>query len=167
MPYFGLHSYQHANASNYGPGLRFGTLMGGRPSDIISLNGELSFDKGNASVPSGIGYSEWAVDLAFSPLAQIPVGPVEIVLGPKLGIFVTQTEVSQSGFETKADTDGWIAGANGGLFVPVSPTTSLGLLVSFESKWTQQACARVNGGVEMCTSVGSAKVLGVSLGAIF
>ena len=41
MPYVGMHSFQHQEASAFGPGLRVGTFIGGRINDICSLNAEL------------------------------------------------------------------------------------------------------------------------------
>jgi hypothetical protein len=170
MPYLGAHSYRHAEAAAYDPGLRLGSLIGGRVSDIFSLNGEMTIDVASRNdVPSGIDYQEWNLNIAFSPLVQIPAGGVELVFGPKLGLFFLNIEQSDSGSTAEVDVTGWIAGVNAGLFFPVAPTTSLGLLVSYELMWAESACVRSAGLGEICESVSSdaAKVLGLSGAAIF
>ena len=170
MPYIGTHSYQHASASAYDPGLRLGALIGGRITDIVSIGGELTFDASNRDdVPSGTDYREWTFNLTFSPMVQIPAGPVEIVLGPKLGLFVIEMEQTQPGDSVESSVTGWLAGVNAGLFVPVSPTTSLGLLVSYGFMWADQVCTRASGLGEICGSVDSdaAKVLGLTGAALF
>jgi len=170
MPYLGLHSYQQQDATAYGPGLRFGTMLGGRVTDLFSLNGELSFDASRrGDVPAGVDYREWALGLTFSPMVQIPAGSVELVLGPKLGLFFINGEQSQAGYTAESSATGYIAGVNSGLFVPVTPTTSLGVLVSFGVMWFENACTRLSGGSEFCQSVSSstAKILGLTAAALF
>src|SRR5262249_45008825 len=111
MPYAGIHSYQSQDASNYDPGARVGALIGGRIGDIASLNGELSVNISNLhGIPSGTSYSQTNVIFAFSPLFQIPAGSVEVVLGPKAGIFVMETSVSSSGVSVSENVEGWILG---------------------------------------------------------
>ena len=94
---------------------------------------------------------------------------MEIVLGPKLGLFVIEMEETQPGGTVEGSVTGWLAGVNTGLFVPVSPTTSLGLLVSFGFMWADQVCVRASGLGEICNSVDSnaAKILGLTAAALF
>ena len=133
MPFAGLHSYRNDNATGIDPGLRLGTFLGGRINDIASLNAELRLDITNPSdIPPGTDFTEVVFAFTFSPLFQIPAGAVEIVVGPKLGAFVLYAEQSDAGGSASADVTGLVAGANLGVFVPVSPTTSLGVLISYD-----------------------------------
>jgi hypothetical protein len=169
MPYLGAHSYRNGDASAYDAGLRLGSLIGGRINDIFSLNGEMTIDVSNRNdVPSGTDYQEWNLNVAFSPLLQIPAGGVELVFGPKLGLFFLNIEQSDSGSTAEVDVTGWLAGLNAGLLFPVSPTTSLGLLVSYQLLWAESACVR-SGSAEFCDSVSSdaAEVLALSGAVIF
>ena len=86
-------------AKPYDPGARVGTFLGGRINDLFSLNAELTFDFSNVhGVPANTNFSEFLFDFTFSPLVQIPVGPVEVVLGPKAGLFITHSEISDQNF---------------------------------------------------------------------
>jgi hypothetical protein len=173
LPYLGVHSWQNSEAAGYEPGARFGVMLGGRLSDVWSLNGEMSFDISNvARPPSGItDYSEWTLDLAFSPMFQVPAGSVEFALGPKFGIFVLENHGTDAGGAmASGQLSGYLVGINVGLFVPLSPQTSLGVLLSYEQKWADHACVRVGGVAEQCGTVtGShtAEILGLTGAALF
>src|SRR5437868_1046483 len=68
MPFAGVHSYQHSEASHYDPGARVGALLGGRIGDVASLNGEIAVNVSNVhGVPSGVSYEETNVVVGFSP----------------------------------------------------------------------------------------------------
>jgi hypothetical protein len=143
LPYIGMHSYQHAKAATYDPGLRLGGFIGGRFNDTASLNLELTFDysnvASNVAVPAPT-FREWVLDFVVSPLFRLPPsGSAELVLGPKAGLFVSESTPS---FARKW---GFVLGVNMGLFMPISPTTSFGLLLSFGWKHTLGGCADIGG----------------------
>jgi hypothetical protein len=170
MPYVGMHSFQEQDATNFGPGLRFGSFVGGRVNDICSLNAQLSVDIVNANnVAAGTDFSEYFVDFAFSPLFQIPAGSVEFVIGPKAGLFVGRGEQRDATSDVSLSMTGLLFGVNAGLFFPVSETTSLGVLASWELKEIENACARSSGQFETCSSVSSPtmQVVGLTAGALF
>jgi hypothetical protein len=170
MPYVGMHSYQEQDASDLGPGLRFGSFVGGRVNDICSLNAELSVDIVNANnIPAGTDFSEYFIDFAFSPLFQIPAGSVEVVIGPKAGLFIGRGRQRDATSDLSLEATGLVFGANAGLFFPVSPTTSLGVLVSWETKDIENTCVRSAGQFETCSSVSSPtqQIVGLTAGALF
>ncbi len=166
LPYVGMHSYQHAQASDYVPGLRLGGFIGGRFNDTASLNLEVTFDYSNVSgLPAPLMVREWVLDFVVSPLFRVPTRSLELVLGPKAGLFVS---------ESTADAGrkyGYVLGVNAGFFMPVSRTTSLGLLLSLGWKHTLGGCAIVGGGsITSCgiaRDSGFASVLGLTAGAMF
>ena len=113
--------------------------MGVRISDRFALNGELTFNLSNVN---GVlsGFREYSIDLAVAPLFQLPAGSVEIVLGPKLGIFVVDSENPATGVGTSTTQNGIIVGVSAGVFVPVSAATSMGVLLAFELRRTYEVC---------------------------
>ena len=163
MPYTGVHSYLNSEASAYGPGLRVGAMIGGRVSDVVSLNGELTYDISNVHSPPADGYSETGGDLAFSPMLQLPFNAVEIVLGMKLGLFELHRTLSD-GFVTNGV--GYVTGIRAGVFLPVSPRTSFGLLASYDLKWVPGARAACPTSPDPCGR-GNGQVLSLSAAAVF
>ena len=169
LPYLGMHSYQDRLAELYGPGLRFGTLMGVRTSDRFSLNGELTFNFSNVSGEVS-NFREYSVDLAVAPLFQMPAGPIEIAVGPKLGFFIIDTENPAAGVGTSFSQNGIVMGVNTGIFVPVSATTSMGALLAFELRRTYQVCYNDSIGNESCMSVSGAdfvSLVGLTAAVLF
>ena len=163
-----MHSYQHANASDYGPGLRLGGFIGGRFNDTSSLNLEVTFDYSNVSgLPAPLMVREWVLDFVVSPLFRPPPRLLELVLGPKAGLFVSE---STAGAGLKY---GYVLGVNAGFFRPVARATSLGLLLSFEWKHTLGGCATVGGGSVSSCGIAQesrshfASVFGLTAAAMF
>jgi hypothetical protein len=183
LPYLGIHSYQNADMAGYSPGARFGTLLGGRVSHWLSLNGELTLDV--SDIPHGSGASslkegsEYYVDLAFSPLVHLVRGPVELVAGPKVGFFRAETSFSGSSSGASGEStslSGITAGFNAGAFVPVSGLVELGGLLSIEARDAREYCATPSGGAQTCTSndvfqsavvLHTATLVGATIAALF
>jgi hypothetical protein len=165
MPFLGMHSYQQAAASNTDPGLRFGTFLGGRLSDLVSMNAELRLDVTNpGDLPAGTDVTEVAFAATFSPLIQVPVHVVEIVIGPKLGGIIVKQTLGDATGKVHNDGLGFVAGGNVGVFVPVAPPTSLGVLLSLEVVKLAAICN------EVCVSNGdvpASVVLGLTAAALF
>jgi len=172
VPYLGTHSYQSATARAYFPGFRFGTLIGGRVNEQLSLNWELTFDISNIdTAPAAPSSSEFAFDFAFSPLIHIPAGPAEILLGPKLGVFWVSTDVHQNASYTSQSHQGTgiLGGITAGTFMAVSSTVSLGVLLSGEIRKLEHACTVNAGEVALCDLArdDSATIIGLTAAAIF
>ncbi|HMF40535.1 MAG TPA: hypothetical protein VKQ32_07570 [Polyangia bacterium] len=168
LPFLGLHSYQNGGASAYHPGLRIGALLGGRVGDFVSLNGELSIDVSN--VPDAPDYQERDFDFAFSPLFELAAGPLEVALGPKVGLFGIETQLPAPALMTSENVIGYLAGINAGLFWPITPRNALGLLASFDLKWIADPKCLTLAGQTQCTTVaGSArpKVFSLTAAALF
>ena len=131
---------------------------------------ELTFDFSRVhGVPSNSSFSEFLFDIAFSPLFQVPLGSVEVVVGPKAGLFVTHAEITDQNFTTTGEATGLVIGVNAGLFMPVSPQTSLGVLLSFELKEVENSCVTLSGEGSVCSSSSSASptVIGLTAAALF
>jgi len=171
LPYAGIHSYQNQEASAYGPGARLGVLLGGRIGEVASLNGELSINRSNVhGMPSVSSFEETNVIFAFTPLFQLPAGPLELVLGPKLGIFVIERSYGDVGISVSENLEGYVMGANLGLFFPLSPRASLGVLLSYDLLFADRACQTVASTSESCASLSdsnSLRVLGLTAAAMF
>lgn len=167
LPFVGLHSYAHADASAYAPGLRVGSLFGGRVGDHWSLNGELMIDFSNVPDAS-VAFSERAYYFLFSPLYDVAAGPVQLVFGPKLGIFVLRTE-DGGDVVRSTEVQGWSAGLNAGVFVPVFSRMSIGGLLSFDFAGANQGCLAALSPSNTCGSPAAhgAKILGLTGGILF
>jgi hypothetical protein len=172
VPYIGTHSYQSKETLPYFPGFRIGALIGGRVNEQLSLNWELTFDIANIDNPPATpSSSEFAFDFAFSPLVHIPIGPAEIVLGPKLGVFWVSTDVHPAGgYDSESHQGtGILGGITAGTFMAVSSNVSLGVLLSGELRKMEHACAVSTGEVALCDLARdkSASVIGLTAAAIF
>ena len=97
-----------------------------------------------------------------------------MVLGPKIGLFLSRAELKDPTFTESIDGTGFAAGINAGLFLPVTPATSLGVLGFFEIKELENACVNVTdqSGFQtgICDSTPNAPtstVVGLSAAALF
>ena len=108
------------------------------------------------------GAHEYAIDGAVAPLFQLPAGPVEIVLGPKLGFFVVlDSSDPATGVGTSTTQNGIVFGVNAGVFVPVSAATSMGVLLAFELRRLYEVCYNDADGNEYCMSVTGSNFVGL------
>lgn len=164
MPYTGVHSYQNSEASSYGPGLRVGALIGGRVSDALSLNGELTYDINNLHVPLSTNVSsETGRELALCPILQLPFGAAEVVLGMKLGLFELHRTLAD-GFVTNGV--GKVAGIKAGVFLSLSPRTSVGLLASYDVHWVSGVGGPCPTSPDPC-GAGTGRIVGLAAAAVF
>jgi len=172
VPYIGTHSYQSEANRAYFPGFRIGTLIGGRVTEQLSLNWELTFDISNIdTAPATPSSSEFAFDFAFSPMFHIPAGVAEFLVGPKLGVFWVHTDVrNNSSYTTESHQGtGILGGLTAGTFMNVSSTVALGFLLSGELRKVEHACTVNPGEIALCDLArdGSAAVAGLTAAAIF
>jgi hypothetical protein len=174
LPYFGVHTYQNRDASVYGPGVRLGSLIGGRLNDRLSLNADLTVDVSNIDGPAGsfLGSArirEYSVALAFAPLLQVPARPLEIVVGPKAGLFVMDTEITSGGVSAATSQQGMLFGIDTGVFLPVSATTSMGVLLTFEFRKPNDGCTAFSqsGVCSAGSTSGLASIVGLTAAVLF
>jgi len=166
LPYLGLHSFQNHEAGAYGPGLRIGSFFGGRVGELLSINGELTIDRTRINSPGDV--QQWFFRTSLSPLVHLPAGPVEVGLGPKVGIYSVSTNNSGTGQTIESASSGYSTGLNAGVFAPLSPAMAIAGLLSFDLMWSKRTCASGLGGEDQCgptTDVG--RVLGVTGGVLF
>lgn len=157
LPFLGFNSYQGQTGQGTGVGLRLGTLLGGSVGDMFSANGEITLDVVNQkTAPSGYDSASRAqLVLAFSPLVHVPAGTIEVVAGPKLGFWVETADLAVTGFSGVTDTSsasGYVFGLNVGAFGAVSPSMSVGGLISFDVRTVHEYCFMFSGQSESCTT---------------
>jgi hypothetical protein len=164
LPFIGVQSIQNDN-SGTGPGLRVGGIIGARLSDQFSFNGELLFDLENISnVPPGASESAYFVQFAAAPLFHLQASPTaEIVMGPKLGLFVEHASLSGYGLDVSGNAEGLLVGVNLGAFFRISDALSLGGLINFDymrQEWCsneQGDCTTSDDGLKVISFTGAAQ----------
>jgi hypothetical protein len=150
MPFIGFHVPVGKSSDSLNSGLRLGTLLGGHVTPLLSLNGEFTIDVLNPKI-SGIDVTAVEVDLAFSPLFHFANGGLEIVVGPKMGVFgLAATTKNSSGTKlSDSSGNGLSYGANIGVFGGVG-NLALGGLVGFTGRRLTKSCTTLSGQSERC-----------------
>jgi hypothetical protein len=168
LPYIGINSI-HGDGTDPDTGFRVGSMFGGRVNDLFSANGEVTFDLVNVDAPAGVDVWEYIVQLAFSPLFHFATPGADFVLGPKAGGWAGFAHISGYGESVDITARGWLVGFNAGAFFPVNPSTSLGVLLSYVSLQTTQACVDQGGtyGEQCQDSNGDVNILGLHFAALF
>jgi hypothetical protein len=144
--YLGMHGFHERAGNQTTPGLRLGGLLGGRLSDVFSLNGEFAADLLRfKDLPDGVTASAAEVDLAFSPMIHVLGDKVELALGPRLGFWGGYGQLKatgrllQSEKTLKISGSGALYGLNAGLFASLG-TASLGMLASYSFRSVGRTC---------------------------
>jgi hypothetical protein len=137
MPFFGVQGAPSFNLGNgnLGTGTRLGGLAGGLITRWLSLNGAITVDFGNRSMPEQ-GYpstlTEWL--LTFSPLFHVgnlrPNDWRPILAGPKLGLLRGSGDGYYYG--DRFNWYGWTYGGELGGFIHPFPTVSFGVMFSID-----------------------------------
>ena len=127
--YAGMHSLSEQGTD---VGLRLGAILGGRATEFLSANGEITVDILNFDVPSGVSASGAIFQMTLSPLFHATSASADIAIGPKLGAWALSSHASGSGFSADVEEQGWTLGANLGVFFSVGQgSTALGFLFSY------------------------------------
>jgi hypothetical protein len=148
-----------------------GALLGARIAEKFSINGELSIDLVNVkNAPAGTQANRSELDLAVSPLFHFRTRALEVVIGPKLGLWFGSFGLTSGGRTLDSETArGLVGAANAGVFVPVSKGLALGGMFSVALKSFGRTCATPIGQAETCNpspSLDAEKVLGLNVGAL-
>ena len=172
LPYLGFTRHLGDTGTNLGTGVALGALLGGRLNPQFSLNGEISINFLSVkNLPPGEESTAVEIDFTFSPLFHAPISnTAEFVLGPKLGFFGAAEERRYNGASLGTlSANGLAAGFNAGMFFAVSPSTSLGGMMSFTIRDPSTSCFKAPGGAEQCEDIDATaeKVLGFNFGALF
>lgn len=150
--YAGVHSLSGDGTSATHPGLRLGAILGGRATEVVSANGEITVDVFNFDTGDGNSASGSMFQMTFSPLFHAATARADIVIGPKLGAWALTSHASAGGVSAGVEEEGWTFGANAGVFLPVGQGSSaLGMLFSVASLQVTRACRSVSGSGEQCS----------------
>jgi hypothetical protein len=156
-------------SDNFGVGFRTGVVAGYQLNPSISLNGELLIDVPNQkNAPADQTLALF--NIGFSPFFHLPAGPVELVLGPKLGFAVLTREIKYSTSKTEDSLSSYDLGTNFGFFFPLGKSTSIGGMITLDLQSPIESCHKINGGNETCTkdNLGdSQKVFGTMAAMLF
>jgi len=155
MVFVGMHSIQGDGGEAYGAGLRAGLLAGGYGFGRYSFNGEMVIDWANPDPPTGTEVTQFMGDLAFSPLYHAPAGPIELVVGPKFGLWYMYGHTSTPLGSVTATSNGWTLGLNAGLLYPATPGMAAGLLLSYQLRDPTEVCVSSNN-AKLCQGSGDA-----------
>ena len=84
------------------------------------------------------------------------------MLGPKFGLFVVLDSNDRgAGIGTSTTQNGYVAGVNAGIFLPVSAATSMGVLLALELRRLYEICTTDSIGTEFCTSATGSNFVGL------
>ena len=153
-PYLGISSFlgETADIGRRSVGARAGAILGLRLHPAFSLNGEISLDVLNfRDVPSGQKMGGGAFALSASPLFHLFAPTVEVVFGPRVGVWGEGISRKVNGVETIFSVSGFLLGLNAGLFFPVRRCLSVGGLVTLDTRRFGRTCTRNADGVEACS----------------
>jgi hypothetical protein len=151
LPFAGMHAFLGESKSRQGIGGHLGALVGGRFTRSLSLSGEVAFDWLNPEPASGASAFGVEVMVAASPLYHVPIGKLELVVGPKLGYWVGFAESTLGDRTTDARVDGVALGGNLGLFGPITRAISIGGLAALDVRTVRETCATIMGEPQACT----------------
>ena len=174
LPYLGTHSYQTAANAAYFPGLRIGGLVGGRVSEMLSLNWELTFDISNIDGaarrrlrrPSSRSTSPSAPSYTSPPDRWRSCSGPSWVFSGSAPTFGARDDVHQA-TRTRAPAS-W-GESRRERSCPVSKTVSLGVLLSGELRRMEHDCTVATGEIALCDLArgSSASIIGLTAAAIF
>jgi hypothetical protein len=150
--YAGAHSLSGDGTSTTHPGLRLGAILGGRATEVVSANGEITVDVFNFDTSAGGSAAGSMFQMTLSPLFHAATASADIVIGPKLGAWALSSRASVGGVSTSVEERGWTFGANAGVFFPVGQgSTALGLLFSVATLQVTRACRSISASAEQCS----------------
>ena len=150
--YAGAHSLSGDGTSGTDPGLRLGAILGGRATEVVSANGEITIDMLSFDTSAGSSASGGMFQMTFSPLFHATTASADIVIGPKLGAWALSSHTSAAGVAVNVEEAGWTLGANAGVFFPVGHgSTAVGMLLSFANLQVTSACRSVSSSGAQCS----------------
>jgi hypothetical protein len=147
MPYLGLNIPVGDSGDGMDPGLRLGGILGGHVIPELSLNGELAIDILNPK--NGSDVTAVMADVMFSPLFHFGAPQIEVIVGPRLGVF--GYSVSQSGSSSSFSASGLSYGFNLGVAFPVG-NVAIGGLLAYTGRHATEVCYTSSSGSESCSS---------------
>ena len=160
------------SGQDFGVGFVAGALLGARIGEKFSLNGEVTIDLVNVkNARAGTQANRSELDLAVSPLLHFRTRALEVVVGPKLGLWFGNFGLTSGGQTLDTETARGLVGAvNAGVFLPVSKDMALGGMFSLVLKSFSRTCHTLIGQAETCNpspSLDAEKVVGFNVGALF
>jgi hypothetical protein len=150
MPYVGFATPVGSASNSYDTGLRIGSLLGWHLNRRLSVNVELTLDILNPKgFPSGI--SDSTLDSSFGPLVHLPIGRLEIVVGPKIGFFQETLSYTGNSVSYSDSYNGFLFGANLGVLAGLG-MIAIGGLFSYTGRYYSNPCQMINDVGNSCTN---------------
>jgi hypothetical protein len=151
LPFLGVSSFVGNQVEDRSVGATVGGLLGFHLSPVFSLAGELSFDVLNFKDDTQDSRSGFAFVMAVVPQFHIIAPSFEIILGPKIGLWIEGVD-STYNYQTQSTTgSGLVVGLNTGIFFPVGRRLSLGGLLTFDLRPYNRFCRDLNSVNESCS----------------
>jgi hypothetical protein len=136
MPYFSLNAVVGGASGGYSPGFHLGGLLGGHIGPVFSLSGEMALD----IMSPTIGGTEVSFDFGLSPLFHFGIPQVELLIGPKLGVFDFGGWSNRSGSSASYSGSGFVYGLTAGVFLPVGRVALGGLFSYTHHSFSDSPC---------------------------
>jgi len=106
--FLGFHKYLGNAGKDFDPGIRLGGLLGIRFSELLSLQGELTFDFEN---PNNSNSTPGSLGLSIVPMFHLAMGSGELRLAPKFGIWMESVSFEMGGQKIEQTSRGALLGA--------------------------------------------------------
>jgi hypothetical protein len=151
LPTFGIHALVGQSGDRRGSGASFGGLVGFRPWEFFSFNGQLTFGFPNVKNRAPSSEPEIEALISFSPLGHFSAGPAQFVFGPRLGLWVASAGDQD---ELERRDSGFALGLNSGVFFRLGQTFSIGGLIGFDVRSYEEQCLVFRGREETCVKTG-------------
>ena len=150
MPYVGFATPVGSASNSYDSGMRIGSLLGWHLNRRLSVNVELTLDILNPKgLPSGI--SDSTLDSSFVPLVHLPIGRLEILVGPKIGFFQETLSYTSNSVSYSDSYNGFLFGANLAVLAGLG-TIAIGGLFSYTGRYYSNPCQLINDVGNSCTN---------------
>ncbi len=158
VPVLGVNVPTGEGSDKLDPGWATGVSLGGRISDYVGLHGALVFGALNPSEDPPDGADVTTIEAVFSFAPRFHVlgrtGPVDVMVGPLLGLFVLSSSASANGTTVTLSSRGYHFGLQGGVSVPITDALSVGPIFSYSRLEATEVCVSIDGDEE-CDDVES------------
>jgi hypothetical protein len=152
--FLGSQKYVGSAGSDFDLGVRLGGSVGFRLTEMLSIQGELTFDFEN---PSNSTSTPTSVGISLVPMFHFALGSSEFRMAPKAGIWSESASSEVGGNKIKQTSKGTLLGANFALVYRVGDY-ELGPMLMLEEVSLDKTCLEAPSFGETCRYAGEISI---------